>query len=335
MRALVTGGTGIVGIHLLIELLSKGQQVKAIYRTEQSLTAVKQAFEHYELANLYPDIEWVKGDITNVLSLIEAMKGVDVVYHAAAFVSFDPADKDQLLHTNVTGTANVVNACLDTGIKTLAYVSSTAAIGRSDKVAVVTEELPWVENDQTSGYSLSKHYAEREVWRGAEEGLNVAIVNPCIILGPGNWGNSSTSLLDTANSELSFFTDGANAFVDARDVAKTLIHLVETNTFNERFLIIGENLSFKAIFDQLADFLGKKKPHIKSQRWMSEVAWRVIWIWSKLTGKKPTITKQTAASAHSTTVYSRAKFDLFFPEFEFHSAQLALENTVKAYQSRS
>jgi nucleoside-diphosphate-sugar epimerase len=331
MKVLVTGGTGIVGIHLLVELTTKRKQVRALFRSESSLIPVKEAFEHYNKSPLFDQIEWVKGDIEDIHSIIDACDNINTVYHAAAFVSFVPSDKEKLLHTNVEGTANVVNACLTTGVETLAYVSSTAAIGRNDKVDIVTEELPWVEDNSISGYSLSKHYAEREVWRGAEEGLNVTMVNPCIVLGPGKWGNSSTTLLDTAASELPFYTDGANAFIDARDVANALIELVNSKTYNQRFLLIGENISFKTIFDQLARALGKKSPSIESKRWMSELAWRFFWIWSKITGKAPTITKQTASSAHTRTVYSKDKFSNLFPDFEFHTVDEAIQNTTKAY----
>ncbi len=331
MKVLVTGGTGIVGIHLLVALTSKGEQVKSLFRSETSIIPVKEAFEHYNKSSLFDQIEWVKGDIEDVHSIIDACKGVHTVYHAAALVSFIPADKETLLHINVEGTANVVNACLATEVQTIAYVSSTAAIGRNDKVDVVTEELPWTEDNSISGYSLSKHYAEREVWRGAEEGLNVTMVNPCIVLGPGKWGSSSTTLLDTAASELPFYTNGANAFVDARDVANALIKLVDSKTYNQRFLIIGENMDFKTMFEKLAHSLKKKAPRIESKRWMSELTWRIFWIWSKISRTTPTITKQTAASAHTKTTYSKDKFLSVFPDFEFHTIDEAIQNTTEAY----
>lgn len=321
----------MVGAHLLVQLTQEHPNVVAIKRSTSGTGHVRDVFEHYGKADAFDKVSWQEADILDVLALEDVFQGADMVYHAAAMVSFVPSDYDQLIKQNVEGTANVVNACLTAKVQALAYVSSTAAIGRQTKVEVVSEELPWDEKGNASGYSISKHYAEREVWRGSEEGLNVAILNPCIVIGPGKWGSSSTTLLDSAYNELAFYSGGANAFVDARDVASLLIALVKANKFNERFLVIGENMSFKTFFTKTAKKLGKKPPHIKTPKWLTGLAWRMAWILSKFTGKKPEITRETAQSAQRITKYSGHKLEKAFPHFRFRSIDDAIENATRAY----
>ncbi len=331
MKIVVTGGTGMVGAHLLVQLMRGENEVVAIKRPTSSTADVQHVFEHYGRADDFSKIVWEEADILDVLALESVFTNADIVYHAAAMVSFVPSDYDSLIKQNVEGTANVVNACLSSDVKTLAYVSSTAAIGRQLKVDIVTEDLPWDEKGNASGYSISKHYAEREVWRGSEEGLNVSIVNPCIVVGPGKWGSSSTTLLDSAYNEIAFYSTGANAFVDARDVASVLIRLVEKNQFNERYLVIGENMSFKTFFTKTAKLFGKRPPHIKTSKWLTGLACRVAWLASKFTGKKPEITKETAQSAQRITTYSSEKLKSVLPDFSFRSVDEAIENATEAY----
>ena len=204
---LVTGGTGLLGTHLLIELCKGDEKIRAIKRERSNLALVEQLFCFYNAENgkqLFSKIEWIDADINDIIELEDAFEGVDTVYHCAAVVSFDPKDYTRTDKINREGTANVVNCCLDAKVKKLCHVSSTAAIGRTKESEVITEKNSWKNTPENSWYAISKYNAEREVWRGIEEGLNAVIVNPCVILGPSDWNSSSSSLFQTAAKGLKY-----------------------------------------------------------------------------------------------------------------------------------
>jgi nucleoside-diphosphate-sugar epimerase len=303
----VTGGTGLIGAHLLLNLVKDGQKVRALKREQSDLNSVKKVFKYYGSEALFSEIEWVFGDITDIVSLEEAMQGVSYVYHAAAMVSFNPNDKKQLYRINIEGTANVVNACLEKNIKKLCYVSSTAAVGKSKEGEMATENNKWDEEEVTSNYSVSKHYAENEVWRGIAEGLPAVMVNPCVIIGPGDMSRSSGTLFGTIKKGLKFYTSGANAFVDVRDVADAMTLLMNSAIESQRFLLIGENLSYKSLFEKIATSLGVKAPTILAKGFMVDLAWRLEKVKCWITRTAPVVTSESAKSAVSINKFSNQK----------------------------
>ena len=158
MLNLITGITGIVGSRLAFELLSSGQQVRGFCRETSDKEWVARYFEflHPQGLEWYKSIEWTHGDVTDVVSLQEAMKAADQVYHCAAVVSFHPGDHAMLQKINVEGTANVCNAALSSGVKALCHISSTAAIGRSRPGEQITEDSEWIDSSLNSSYAVSK-----------------------------------------------------------------------------------------------------------------------------------------------------------------------------------
>ena len=307
---LVTGSTGLVGSHLIYHLVKKGEKVRALKRQNSSTKWIKKVFSWYDKKgdSLFTQIEWVEGDILDYHSLLEAMEGIDYVYHTAAIVSFDADDKTKLLKTNIEGTANVVNAALEKKIKKLCYVSSVAALGRADRGKVTTEETEWKNVPGLSTYSHSKYQAEMEVWRGIAEGLKAVIVNPTIILGPGNWNAGSIKMFQTVHKGLLFYTHGTNGYVDVDDLAKAMIMLMEGDFANERFLITAENVPYKELFTWMAEALKVKAPQIPAGPFLSELSWRGLKVLSWITRKPPLITKETAATANRNFKYSNQKF---------------------------
>ena len=169
------------------------------------------------------------------------------------------------------------------------------------------ESNKWVKKKSTSNYAVSKYSAENEVWRGSQEGMQVVIVNPSVIFGAGDWNESSLSIFKVVKKGLKFYTTGVNAFVDARDVAFVLCELAAQKIYNERFLVISENLDYKSLFEKIAAEFDVKAPTIRTRKWMTGIAWRVVGILSFLFGKKQTITKETAQSAMSEVRYSNEK----------------------------
>lgn len=327
---LITGGTGLLGSHLVYELARQGFKIRAIYRNVARIKSVEKVFQYYspndylELLNL---IEWVKGDILDINSLEDAMAGISQVYHCAGLVSFARRDFDKLIKINRVGTANVVNVCLAFGVEKIAYVSSTAAIGGANN-STISENTKWEMSSETSGYSISKYSAEKEVWRGVEEGLDCVIVNPSVIFGAGNWEESSLTIFRTVNNGLKFYTRGKNGFVDARDVAEIMVQLMQSDVKNERFLCVGASVSFQTLLTKIALHLGKKPPSINTPAWLVGCAWRIAWFVSKWKGTNPTLTKDSARSSFNVKTYDSTKVQIALSR-QFRDLDDTVENTIK------
>lgn len=325
---LVTGGTGLVGSHLLLHLAKQGEKIRALIRKSSSQQNVKRLFESNP--ELYQQIEWVDGDILDVLSLAEAMNGIEKVYHCAALISFMPKDRYRMLEVNRNGTANVVNLCLASRIKKLCYVSSVAAIDRVDECQIIDESAPWQENAAHSGYAISKQAAEREVWRGIAEGLNAVIVNPGIIIGPGNWHSGSGKLFSSVWNGLKFYSEGISGFISAADVAKCMYALMESDISEDRFILVSENLTYREVLFQIADCLQKKRPLLRANKFLSQAAWRLAALVSFFTQKQPLITQETAASGLRKVSYSHQKIQSA-TGIQFEKINKAIEKTAAEF----
>ena len=306
---LVTGGTGLLGSHLLYDLVLSGTKVRAIKRPNSNLLPVKKIFTLYAPGDsgLFDRIEWVNGDVLDVYSLSEAMDGIEQLYHCATIVSFNLKDRAQMLKTNIEGTANVMNMALEKGIKKALHVSSIAALGRYHTKGMITEENGWKASSLNSYYSISKYSAEREAWRATEEGLNTIIINPSIIIGPGNWEKSSANMFASAYKGIKYYASGVCGFVDVRDVSKCMIGLMNISIANERFIISSENYSYKDFFDLAHDFFGTRKPYKQAGPLLSGIAWRLEKLRNGLTGSSSLITRETVHAAHSKQFFSNEK----------------------------
>jgi len=328
----VTGGTGLLGSHLLQQLTFKGEKVRAIYRDKSKIQQVKQLFDFYKSPkNQYDLIEWVECDVLDVVTLNELMQGIDEVYHCAAMVSFRKKDYNLMLRTNRQGTANVVNCALSNSVKRFLHVSSTAAVGKTynqDGEGYVVETNKWDPEDNHSGYAITKYLSENEVWRGIEEGLNAVIINPSVIIGPGNWNESSLSIFKTLANGLQFYTSGANAFVDVRDVVRAAQMLIkDESAFGQRYLCTGTNISFKELFDTTCVHMNRTPPRFLAGPILSGIAWRISALLSLFTGKQ-TVTKDSARSAQAIVKYDSQKLISKF-NFEFTPIQNSLKHTVE------
>jgi dihydroflavonol-4-reductase len=330
----VSGATGLVGSHLLFNLLQKGEKVRALYRNKKSIQKLKKLANYYQLNfNLDTDVEWIQGDITDMPLLEESVKNCKTIYNCAGFVSFIKKDFAQLMKINVEGTANLVNAALNAGCSTFCHVSSTSAIGFNKYTnEIIDETIPWEKSGSySSNYSLSKYLAEREVWRGGEEGLNICIVNPAIIIGPGNWGQSSTNLIHSIAKGMKYYTSGVNGFVDVRDVCNAMLTLVEKKIYAQRYLIVSESMSYKELFTLISKDLGKKAPSISVSPTLAKLACLIENLKAALTAKPPLITKETIASSFALRLYSNQKIKEAIG-FEFTPIHQAITNACQAYK---
>ena len=335
---LVTGATGLVGSHLALQLIENGENIRAIYRNSTSKIATKTLFELYGKGNLFENIEWIQADITDIPSLEFAFANVDSVYHCAALISFDPKDEALLRKTNIEGTANIVNFSIAKGVKKLCYLSSIAALGDLKEHEIrITEKTDWNPEKPHSDYAISKYGAEMEIWRGQQEGLKVAVLNPGIILGPGFWNKGSGALFSAVANGLPFYTKGFTGFVAVSDVVALLILAMnkmedDENNNGQRFVIIEDNYSYQTILNAIAEALKVKKPRFYASKWVTEIGWRLNWITSELFRQKRKISKDSARASHSTSLYSNEKAKAVFG-FQFKNT-IDYINEIVALQSK-
>ncbi|RYY92078.1 MAG: NAD-dependent epimerase/dehydratase family protein, partial [Chitinophagaceae bacterium] len=277
-------------------------------------------------------VEWVEGDILDVVSLADAMQGVDRIVHAAALVSFHSADRKRLLQANRDGTANVVNVALEEGVRRLAYISSVAALGRTRAGGLVDESKKWSETKSNTQYAVSKHLAEIEVWRGFSEGLDGVILNPSTILGFGDWHQSSGALFRNAWRGFPWYTEGINGFVGVEDAARATVELLFSDISEERFIVNGDNWSFHQLLNAMADGFGKKRPAREATPFLGEIAWRMEALKSKLSGRKALLTKESARVAHSRTSFDNKAILEALPDFEFTPLEEVIARACGQYK---
>ncbi len=306
---LVTGGTGLVGSHLLYRLVEQGQTVRAIFRNARRLEKVKKVFSYYSSDHeiLFQRIDWVESDILDLPSLEAAFSGVEKVFHCAALISFQPNDYFKMRKVNISGSANIVNLCLQYKIDKLCYVSSIAALGASNAQQPVTEDQDWLAEKQTSAYSLTKYGGEMEVWRGSQEGLKAVIVNPGVILGPGFWRSGSGAIFTMVQRGLNYYPSGRTGFVHVDDVVKAMTSLMNSSIVSERFILVSDNGEWKDVLKQIAQGLSSKVPKRVANRCVLGIALFTDALRSLLTGKQRRITKSSIRSMANQTLYDGRK----------------------------
>jgi dihydroflavonol-4-reductase len=320
---LVTGGTGFLGAYIVKNLVEKNIGVRAIRRSEKTPFFIPHC--------IIDKVEWVDGDVLDVVSLDEAMQGVDGVIHSAAYVSFYKKERSRMYQINVEGTANVVNAAIEQNIPRFLHISSVAAIGRKAKAEVVTEEKKWEEDKANTHYAISKHKAELEVWRGFAEGLNGAIINPSTILGYGDWHASSCTIFKTAYNEFPWYTKGINGFVGVEDVAKASVQLFLSGIRDKRFIATTDNISFEQLFNCITENFGKQKPHREATPVLAEIAWRIEALKSWITGKKPLLTRETASVSQNKTRFDNGALLKALPGFSYTPLETVIKNACEKY----
>ena len=320
---LVTGGTGFLGSYIIKQLIEKNYTVRAIRRSNK--------LPSYIAKEIFDKVEWVEGDILDVISLEEAMDGIDTVIHAAAMVSFVKKDRKQMYQVNVEGTANVVNIALEKNIRRFVHISSVASLGRTANGGSVNEEKKWEESKVNTHYAKSKYKGELEVWRGISEGLSGIILNPSTLLGYGDWNSSSCAIFKKVYDGFNWYTPGINGFVDVEDTARATIALMESNITEQRYIINGDNWLFKKLQDTIADSMGKKKPSHKTTPLLLDIAWRMENFKSFVTGKRPLLTRDSARVAQSKTYFENNKLLGALPGFSFTSLEQSIGNAAKKY----
>lgn len=320
---LVTGGTGFLGAYIIGELVKDGYAVRALRRGKTVPAFLPPA--------ILEKVEWITGDVLDIVGLEEAMEGTDAVVHAAGKVSFLSRDRHELFSTNVDGTANVVNTALSLSIKRFVHVSSVAALGRAGKGERITEEWPWQDSRYNTTYAISKFRGEMEVWRGIGEGLPAVVVNPSTILGYGDWNSTSCTLFRSAYREFPWYTEGINGFVDVADTAKAVVRLLESDIVGERYILNGDNWTFRRLFESIAAGFGKKPPTREATPFLAGIAWRAERLKSFFSGRPSLLTRESARVARSSTWFDNSKILRHLPEFGFTPLEVTIREACQAY----
>ena len=320
---LITGGTGFLGSYIIKELIEKNYAVRAIRRSHK--------LPAYIAKEILDNVEWVDGDILDVISLEEAMEGIHTVIHAAAMVSFVKKDRKKMDHVNVEGTSNVVNMALEKNIRRFVHISSVASLGRTANGGSVDEEKKWEESKVNTYYAKSKYKGELEVWRGISEGLNGVILNPSTILGYGDWDSSSCAIFKKVHDGFNWYTPGINGFVDVQDVARATVALMESKITEQRYIINGDNWHFKKLQDTIAVSMDKKKPSHQTTPLLLNIAWRMEKLNSFFTGKTPLLTSDSARVAQSKTYFENKKILSALPGFSFTPLEQTISDAAKKY----
>ncbi|MGQ0737643.1 MAG: SDR family NAD(P)-dependent oxidoreductase [Bacteroidota bacterium] len=320
---LITGGTGFLGAYIIKELTEKGYAVRAIRRCAKLPSFIS--------ADILNKAEWVEGDVLDVVSLQDAMEGIDTIINAAAAVSFTKKERRNMYQVNVDGTANVVNIALEKKIKRLVHISSVAALGRTAGGGHVNEEKKWEESKVNTHYAKSKYKAELEVWRGIGEGLEAVILNPSTILGYGDWNTGSCAIFKNVYKEFRWYTPGVNGFVDVEDVANVTVRMMESNILEERFIVNGDTWPFRQLQDTIADNFKKRRPAKEATPFLLGIAWRIEKIKSLFSGEKPLLTKESARVAVSKTWFENDKLLKALPGFSFTPLEETIKKACKKY----
>lgn len=315
---LLTGGTGFLGRYIIDQLRREGRPLRLLVRNPDKFSAPE-------------GVEVVQGDIMDVYSLEKALEGVEYVIHSAAVVSFWKKRRPELKAINVDGTANVVNTCLNAGVKKLIHISSVAALGRSKGTTPITEASKWVKSNFNTWYGRTKYLAELEVQRGVQEGLPAVIANPAIIIGAGNWDSGSPRMFKMIHGGLKFYNPGITGFVPAIDVANGAIKLMDSDfQEGERFLLVSDSLPYKTFFAWVAESVKGKAPSIAPPRLLGALVGHLSVFFSKLKGKEPLITPETMRISRGKFNYDGSKITREL-DFEYHDLKSIVMETGKKY----
>ncbi|MDN3687727.1 NAD-dependent epimerase/dehydratase family protein [Cyclobacterium jeungdonense] len=296
-KILITGITGLLGSYL-----AKSLSGKAL------ISGTRRAGSNTDLlGSLAESIQWYEGEITDVEMLTEACQDQDLVIHSAGLVSFDDSKKEALLKTNAQGTACLVNAMLPLKQKKLVFISSVAALGRQENQLSLTEEQKWLNSELNTPYGISKHLAELEVWRGAQEGLQVMVFNPSVLLAKITDERSSSQIYRYVLDGNRYYPKGNINYIDIRDAVAVMLQLIEEGEWNQRYIISKESLPYRDFFNEMALVFGKKPPSIALSNWLA--AWVIRWsrLHNWFSKSKLPISRQTVRAAQTRVGYDNSK----------------------------
>lgn len=326
----VTGGTGLVGSNLLLQLVDKGEKIRALKRANSNIRKVEKFFKRNKSQELFHKIEWIEGDLLDITFLPTALKDITTIFHTAASVSFNEKYAHEIIETNVIGTENLINEAIDSGVKEFIYVSSIAAMDDLNPVTkLIDEKSTWNNELKHSTYAISKYRGEMEVWRGSQEGLNVIVVNPSVIIGSFDGNRESERIFK--NSFINKYSpSGGTGFIDVRDVVNILIDLYEKKIFNQKFILNAENRTYTSVLEYIAKKQQKEITELSNE---TLKGLQYISYLGKLVGL-PTLNKATYKALTNFVKYDNSKVTSTL-NYQFIPINEAIDYHFKNYQKNS
>lgn len=323
---IVTGVSGLLGMHIARALAEKGEQVVGIIRPNSDMSIVNEVFTFYNQQHLLDRISFQKGDVLDTDSLLQLFQEDSIVYHCAAVVSYHSADRKLMYQTNVEGTANVVNAAIEKKVKRIIQISSIAALKRTFE-SEVTENGEWEDNSLNTHYGITKHLSEMEIWRGIQEGVDGVILNPGLIIGPSDFNRSSSSIFSKLSEGFDFYPPGGTGFVGVKDVANLAVVLSSKGRSGQRYIAVSDNWSMKELFQKIAKAIDAQVPTKEAKPWMLHLARIAEWLKEKFSGKKALVTIETVKNASIRFEYSNEKVKKEL-DYSFASLNDAISETA-------
>lgn len=334
MSILITGATGMLGAYVLKAILQKGEEkpIHLTYRTEEKKALTLKFLSDFNIdAQRIQALHWHQGDLMDCCFVESLVEPGMTIYHCAAIVSFNKKDANWMIESNMTTTQNLINESVVKQDVYFLHVSSIAAIGRENTQQVVTEKNQWTNSDANSAYAVSKNLAEMEVWRGFQEGVKGAIINPSIILGVFPESKSSLKIFDLAQKEFPFYATGENGFVDVEDVVKSMLVLVENQVHEERYIISAGNFSYQTICNLIAEGLDKKKPKYQTTMFLGKIALGLEFV-KVLFGQPRTLSLDLLKTSLQKNHYDNSKFTKAF-NFSYKSLEESMNEQTTYYKS--
>ena len=296
MKTVVTGASGHIGVNLVRTLLSKGKEVRAFSHTS-----------NLGLEDL--PIEFFKGDVRDMDSLIRAFQGADIVYHLAGHISLLMGDWEHCSGVNIDGTRNVIEACYRTGVRRLVHFSSIHSLCTELHNTTIDESSAFVESLKSPPYDRSKAAGEKLVREAVREGLNAIIINPTAIVGPYDYrpSHQGQALILMASGKLPVLLEGGFDWVDVRDVAEYAIKAGEIAPAGSSYLLSGHWLSVRELAQIVAEIAGIKPPSLVCPMGVAEFCAPIVTVASQLLNTRPIFTRASLTALKSNKSISHGK----------------------------
>lgn len=318
---LLTGASGLLGSHLLGRLMDEGYRVIAVKRDSSKVDHLPES----------ENLKWITFDSFKDNLFEIAAEPVHIVIHAAALVSYHQRDQSLLFETNTEWTVNLAKVALTHQVKQFIFISSISALGKHSADQIIKENTPHDEKDFYSNYGKSKYQAEKNLRELSKKGLPIIIFNPSVILGPANLDRSSAKLFQYVADQKPFYTKGLINYVDVRDVADSILYAINHAIINEQFILNAGSISYQQFFEKIAQLLNVRPPSLNIPKGFVIAGALMENIWSKISGKMPTLTVETAKMAGSNYYYDHSKHKNAF-QFQYRSLQNSLQWTINEMQ---
>ncbi|GAA5040267.1 NAD-dependent epimerase [Marivirga lumbricoides] len=317
-KVLLTGATGLLGSNLLHHLIREGYHVFAIKRNKSDLSLCPESSK----------ITWINIDSIDVESVIGLNIPFNYIIHAAGFISYQKKDKAKLFEVNTKLTTKMGIAALKLNVEKFILVSSISAIGKQDPSKILDETTPWDKNQFSSNYGRSKKAAEESIKTlSKEKGLPYLIFNPSIIVGPAKPDQSSARLIGYVADGKPFYTSGMLNYIFVDDVSSAIIKGIKSSYINQQWILNGGWISYKGFFSIVANYMNVKPPQYNVPKFAVLAGALLENIYSRIKGKTPTLSMETARMAGSKNIYSAAKVKRDI-KIDFSPLADAVKNTI-------